>query len=96
VNKQELVDSVAKRLGVTKARAAEIADTFFAESGIIAGELRRGGKVAISGFGHFETRTRAAREVRNPRTGKTITVKASTVPAFRPARALKELVGRKR
>ena len=96
MNKQELVDLVARRLEVTKARAAEITELFFAESGIIAAELRRGGKVAISGFGHFELRTRAAREVRNPRTGKTISVKPSTVPAFRPARALKELVSRKR
>lgn len=96
MNKQELVASVARRLGVTKARAAEITDLFFGEGGIIAGELRRGGKVAVSGFGHFETRTRSGREVRNPRTGKTIVLKPSTVPAFRPARALKELVGRKR
>jgi DNA-binding protein HU-beta len=96
VNKQELVDSVAKRLGVTKARAAEIIELLFAESGIIAAELRRGGKVAISGFGHFETRTRAARELKNPRTGKPITLTSATVPAFRPARALKELVSRKR
>ncbi len=96
MNKQELIDTVAKRLAVTKARAAEITELFFAEDGILAGELRRGGKVTISGFGHFETRTRAAREVRNPRTGKSITLKASTVPAFRPARALKDLVARKR
>lgn len=96
VNKQELVDAAAKRLGVTKARAADIVELFFAVGGIIPSELRRGGKVVISGFGHFETRTRAAREVRNPRTGKTILLKAATVPAFRPARALKELVGRKR
>jgi DNA-binding protein HU-beta len=96
VNKQELIDGVAKRLGVTKSRAAEIADVLFAPDGIIVGELRRGGKVAISGFGSFETRSRAPREVRNPRTGKTIPLTASTVPAFRPARALKDLVGRKR
>jgi DNA-binding protein HU-beta len=96
VNKQELVDAVAKRLGVTKARAGEITELFFAEDGLIAAELRRGGKVAISGFGNFETRTRAARMGRNPRTGKTITLKASTAPAFRAAKALKELVNRKR
>ena len=96
MNKPELVDSVAKRLGVTKAKAAEIIELLFAETGIIAGELRRGGKVAIAGFGHFETRTRAGREVRNPRTGKPIAVNPSTVPAFRAARALKDLVGRRR
>lgn len=96
MNKQGMVASVAKRLGITKARASEITELFFAENGIIASELRRGGKVAISGFGNFETRTRAAREGRNPRTGKSITLKASTVPAFRAAKALKELVNRKR
>jgi DNA-binding protein HU-beta len=96
MNKQDLVDAVAKRLGITKARATEITEIFFADSGIIASELRRGGKVAISGFGNFETRLRAAREGRNPRTGKSIALKASTVPAFRAAKALKELVNRKR
>lgn len=96
MNKQDLVDAVAKRLGLTKAKAAEITELFFAETGIIASELKRGGKVAISGFGNFETRTRAARVGRNPRTGKAITLKASTAPAFRAARALKDLVNRKR
>lgn len=96
MNKQELVDVVAKRLGITKSRASEITELFFSESGVIAAELRRGGKVAISGFGNFETRTRAAREGRDPRTGKSIALKASTAPAFRPAKALKELVNRKR
>ena len=96
MNKQDLVDAVAERLAVTKARAAEITELFFARNGIIASELKRGGKVTISGFGNFETRTRAARVGRNPRTGKAITLKASTAPAFRAARALKDLVNRKR
>ena len=46
--------------------------------------------MAISGFGNFEIRRRAARQGRNPRTGKAITIKASTVPAFRAGRALKD------
>jgi DNA-binding protein HU-beta len=96
VTKQELIGTVAKRLEVTRARAAEITELFFAADGVIAAELRRGGKVAISGFGNFELRTRAGREGRNPRTGKAINIKASTVPAFRAARALKALVNRKR
>lgn len=96
MNKQDLVDAVAKRLDITKARAGKITDALFAADGIIASELRRGGKVAISGFGNFETRVRAAREGRDPRTGKTIMLKASTVPAFRAAKALRELVNRKR
>jgi DNA-binding protein HU-beta len=96
VNKQELVASVAKRLGVTKARASEITELFFASSGIITSELKRGGKVAITGFGSFETRKRAARDWRDPRTGKTLSIKASTVPAFRASRALRDIVNRKR
>lgn len=95
MNKQDLVDAAAKRLRTTKARAGEIADLFFAPGGIIASELRRGGKVAIAGFGSFEVRKRAAREGRNPRTGKAISLKASAIPAFRAGKALKELVNRK-
>jgi DNA-binding protein HU-beta len=96
VNKHELVDAVAKRLGLTKAKAYEVTELYFASNGIIASELKRGGRVAISGFGSFETRKRAAREWRDPRTGKSSNIKASTVPAFRASRALRELVNRKR
>jgi len=96
VNKQELVASVAKRLGVTKAKATEIAELFFAPTGVIAAELRKGGKVAISGFGSFEARKRAAREWRDPRTGKAVNIKASVVPAFRASRALRDQVNKKR
>ena len=96
MTKQDLVDAVAKRLGVTKARANEITELFFSESGLIATELRRGGRVTVSGFGTFETRARAAREGRNPRTGKALSITAATVPAFRAARGLRDLVNRKR
>jgi DNA-binding protein HU-beta len=96
VNKQELVAAVAKQLGLTKAKANEIAELFFAPTGVIASELRRGGKVAISGFGSFEARKRAAREWRDPRTGKAANIKASIVPAFRASRALRDQVNKKR
>ena len=96
MNKQDVVEAVAKRLGVTRARAAEIADLLFSQSGIIASELKRGGKVAISGFGTFELRRRAARQGRNPRTGKVLAIKASIVPAFRAAKALRKNLNRKR
>lgn len=96
MNKQELVAAVAKQLGLTKARANEIAELFFAPTGVIASELRRGGKVAISGFGSFEARKRAAREWRDPRTGKAVSIKASMVPAFRASRALRDQVNKKR
>lgn len=96
MNKQELVAAVAKQLGLTKAKAGEIAELFFAPTGVIASELKRGGKVAISGFGSFEARKRAAREWRDPRTGKAMNIKASVVPAFRASRALRDLVNKKR
>ncbi len=96
MNKQELVAAVAKQLGLTKARANEIAELFFAPTGVIAAELRRGGKVAISGFGSFEARKRAAREWRDPRTGKAVNIKASMVPAFRASRALRDQVNKKK
>ena len=96
MNKQELVAAVAKQLGLTKARANEIAELFFAPTGVIASELRRGGKVAISGFGSFEARKRAAREWRDPRTGKAVNIKASMVPAFRASKALRDQVNKKR
>ena len=96
MNKQQLVATVAKRLGLTKAKANEIADLFFAPSGVIASELKRGGKVAISGFGSFEARKRAAREWRDPRTGKAGNIKASVVPAFRASRSLRDQLNKKR
>ncbi len=96
MNKQALVDVVAKRLGTTKAKAAEITDLFFAPIGVIASELRRGGKVSISGFGNFEIRRREAREGRNPRTGKAIKIDASAVPAFRAGKALRDSLNRKK
>ena len=96
MNKQELVAAVARQLGLTKAKASEIAELFFAPTGLIASELRKGGKVAISGFGSFEARKRAAREWRDPRTGKAVHIKASVVPAFRASRALRDQVNKKR
>lgn len=96
MNKQDLVAALASQLGLKKAKAAEIADCLFSTTGVIASELKRGGKVAISGFGSFEARKRAARDWRDPRTGKSATIKASMVPAFRASKALRDLMNRKR
>ena len=96
MNKTEMVATVAKKLDTSKVHANEIVDTFFAKNGIITATLKRGGKVQLPGFGNFETRKRAARQGRNPQTGNPITIKASTVPAFRAGKALKQAVNRKR
>ena len=61
MNRQDMIDAVARKLEKSKAAAAEIVDLFFATDGLIATELKRGGKVQISGFGNFEPRKRAAR-----------------------------------
>ena len=95
MKKQELVHAVAKILGTSKADAGRVVDTFFSSSGIIAGELRKGRKVQITGFGNFETRKRKARTGRNPRTGRTMAIKASVAPVFRAGKALKDLVNKR-
>ena len=96
MKKSELVAAAAKRLGTSKARASEIVDAFFGAEGIVAGELRKGNTVQISGFGSFESRQRGARNGRDPKTGKSISIRASVVPAFRPGSALKALVNRRK
>ena len=96
MTKQEVVQALARRLELPRAQAAAVVDALFATDGIIAGELRKSGRVQIAGFGNFETRKRAARRGRDPRTGAEITIDASIVPAFRAGTALKELVARGR
>lgn len=96
MNKQGLVDAVSKRLNLSKAQAGRVIDALFSAEGIISSELRRGGKVQITGFGNFEARKRAARQGRNPRTGKAINIKASIAPAFRAGKGLKDAMNRKR
>ena len=58
----------------------------------IVNTLSKGGEVSIAGLGIFSTKTRAARQARNPRTGEPISVPAMRVPKFRPAKALKDAV----
>ena len=63
--------------------------------GIIAGELKKGAKVQITGFGNFEARKRAARMGRNPKTGAEIQIRATVAPAFRAGKQLKMAVNKK-
>lgn len=65
---------------------------FDAENGIIAGALRKGDRVQITGFGTFEKRQRKARTGRNPRTGQEIKIAATTSPSFRPGKALRDSI----
>ena len=91
MNKAELIASVAEKTGFTK-KDAEKALNGFMET--IKDELVAGGKVQLVGFGTFETRERAAREGRNPRTKETINIPASTVPVFKAGKEFKEKVNK--
>ena len=88
-NKSDLVSAIADSSGLSKADAARALD---AATGAISGELAKGGSVAITGFGSFLVRARAARSGRNPQTGATIQIKASNAPAFKAGKLLKESV----
>lgn len=96
MNKLQLVNALAERLGQSKAVAAKAIDALFGADSLIAAELRRGRKVQLSGFGAFEPRRRQARTARNPRTGRTMTIKASLAPAFKAAKGLKDGINKTR
>jgi DNA-binding protein HU-beta len=89
VTKAELVAIMAKTSGGSKA-SAEKAMTAFLFG--IFDSLRKGRRVTISGFGTFVVARRAARAVRDPRSGDTIKIPATKVPRFRPSRSLKTAV----
>ena len=89
MNKAQLIEVVAKESGLKK-KEAEAAINAFVEAVSMA--LEDGDKVQLIGFGTFETRTRAAREGKNPRNGEKIKIAASKVPAFKAGAALKKEV----
>jgi DNA-binding protein HU-beta len=88
VVKADLVAKVAE-IGITKKQAAQIVDTVF---GAIKDALASGDRVSLIGFGTFSVKERAAREGRNPRTGKKIKIPKKNVPSFKPGKGLKESV----
>ena len=88
-NKQELIAKVAESADLTKKEAEKAVNAVFAS---VSEFLAKGEKVQLIGFGTFETRERAAREGRNPQTGDSIKIAATTVPAFKAGKALKDAV----
>lgn len=91
MNKSELIASMAEKANLTK-KDAELALKSFIES--VEETLEKGDKVQLVGFGTFETRERAAREGRNPRTKEPIKIPASTVPVFKAGKEFKEKVNK--
>jgi DNA-binding protein HU-beta len=92
MNKAELIEELTKKLGTDRRTATEavehIVDT-------IVRAVNKGESVTITGFGVFEKRRRAARVARNPRTGETVKVRPTSVPAFRPGAQFKAVVSGK-
>lgn len=89
MNKAQLIELIQKKLGVdTTKKHAEEALAAVLES--IKDGVQTAGKVQIIGFGTFATKTRAARSGRNPKTGATITIPASTTVAFKASSSLKD------
>ena len=89
MNKAELIDVLTEKLG-TDRRQATAAVENVVDTIVRAGH--KGESVTITGFGVFERRRRASRVARNPRTGETVKVKPTSVPAFRPGAQFKAVV----
>ena len=89
MKKSELLSHVAIETSLSKAQAERVVDAVFSA---IGDALASGESVVIPGFGTFATKTRAARQGRNPRTGESLTIAASKVPSFKAGMTLRDAV----
>ena len=91
MNKGDLVNAIAEKTGLSKKDTEASLNAFI---DVVSDALAKKDKIQLVGFGTFETRERAARTGRNPQTGEELKISASTVPAFKPGKALKEKVNK--
>jgi DNA-binding protein HU-beta len=89
VTKQDFVDAVAARSGLTKRDAGAAVEAFL---GSVTDALKNGDTITFTGFGKFTTSQRAARDGVNPRTGEKVRIQAATVPKFSAGSQLKKAV----
>jgi DNA-binding protein HU-beta len=89
MNKAELIDVLTAKLNTDRRHATDAVENVV---DTIVRAVHKGDSVTITGFGVFEQRRRAARVARNPRTGETVKVKPTSVPAFRPGAQFKAVV----
>lgn len=89
MTKQELVEVIATKAGLTKADAARALEAFIEG---VTGALKKGSKVTLVGFGTFEAKKRAARTGRNPLTGAPVKIPARNVASFKVGSKLKEAI----
>lgn len=95
MNKKEMAAKLAKKTGLSQAKALEVINAIFSaepREGIIAVELDAGRKVVLPGFGTFSSRSRAARTGTNPATGKKITISAKSYVRYKPGKTLRERI----
>lgn len=89
MNKTELITAIAESADISK-KGSEKALKAFVD--VVTEELKKGEKVQLVGFGTFEVSERAAREGRNPQTGKTMKIEACKAPKFKAGKALKDAI----
>ena len=89
MNKTELVAAVAEKAEISKKDSEKALKAFV---DVVTEQLKAGDKVQLVGFGTFEVRERAAREGRNPQTGKTMKIAACKAPKFKAGKALKDAI----
>ena len=89
MNKTEFVAAVAELADFSKKDAEKALKAFV---DVVTEEMKKGEKVQLVGFGTFEVSERAAREGRNPQTGKTMKIEACKAPKFKAGKALKDAV----
>lgn len=89
MNRTELISAMSEKSKLTKVDTEKALKAFI---DTVTEELKNKGKVQLVGFGTFETSERAARTGRNPQTGETIEIKASTSPKFKAGKALKDAI----
>ena len=89
MNKTELITAIAESTDISKKDSEKALKAFV---DVVTEELKKGEKVQLVGFGTFEVSERAAREGRNPQTGKTMKIAASKAPKFKAGKALKDMI----
>ena len=89
MNKTELIAAIAEQAELSKKDAEKALKAFV---DVVTEQLKEGEKVQLVGFGTFEVSERAAREGRNPQTGKTMKIAACKAPKFKAGKALKDAV----
>ena len=89
MTKPELITKIAEKANLSKKDAAAALDAL---TSTITDALKAEGKLAIPNLGTFQVKEHAARTGHNPRTGETVEIVAKRVPAFKPAKALKDAI----